>query len=77
MRLGLLLLTLFVRLIGIKRALWLTIVSASLSTLFSVILFWEVGLKGAVTSVEVLKWFNSDILDVSWCFYFDTIPVNN
>ena len=66
---------LFGRYIGPKGASIIT-VSCLFTTFFiSLIVFYEVGLIGCCTYVNLTKWIDSDLFNVDWGFLFDSLTV--
>jgi len=64
--------SLFGRFLGFG-ACYITTASVFLSFLLSLFLFKDVALSGNVYKLIMGSWIPSESLDISWCFYFDTL----
>jgi NADH-ubiquinone oxidoreductase chain 5 len=47
-----------------------------LSSILMTIAFYEVGISGSPVEIEVFSWLNIELLNISWCFYFDQLTVS-
>ena len=65
----------FGRYLGYRGAAFITTASVFLSTLFSIVAFYEVALSGCTISLEYHHWFPQEMFDPHWGFYFDTLTV--
>ncbi len=72
---GSLLAGLFGRFLGFKGATLITTAGVIISTIVSLIVFYEVALCGSNCTLSLTNWFSSEMVDVSWGFYFDTLTV--
>jgi len=66
---------LFGRYIGPKGACILTVNCLVLSFLLSLFAFYEVGLIGCNTYLKLSVWIDSEVLNIDWGFYFDSLTV--
>jgi len=64
------------RKIGVTGAHLVTCLCTGLSAVLAVVAFYEVGLCGSPVSLELGSWLDSEILDVSWGFMFDSLTVS-
>jgi NADH-ubiquinone oxidoreductase chain 5 len=46
------------------------------TTVLAVLAFFEVGLNNIPVSIEVFRWIDSESLNVSWAFHFDSLTVS-
>ena len=72
---GSLLAGLFGRFLGFKGGRLITTAGLIISTIFSLIVFFEVALCGSHCTLSLSNWFYSEMVDASWGFYFDTLTV--
>ena len=72
---GSLLAGLFGRFLGFKGGALVTTTAVLISTLLSLIAFYEVALCGSHCTVSLGSWFSCEMLDTGWGFYFDTLTV--
>lgn len=66
---------LFGRYLGYRGAAFITTASVLISTIFSVVAFYEVALSGVTCSLQYHHWFPQEMFDPHWGFYFDTLTV--
>jgi len=66
---------LFGRFLGPRGSAFLTTSCLSLSALLSLSLFFESGLRGGATYVELGSWVKSETMLVNWGFMFDSLTV--
>jgi NADH-ubiquinone oxidoreductase chain 5 len=66
----------FGRKVGVSGAQLLTSLSIIVTTLLAIITFFEVGLNNIPVSISLFKWIDSESLDVSWGFHFDSLTVS-
>ena len=66
----------FGRKIGVSGSQLITCTAVVLTTLLAVLAFFEVGLNNIPVSIEVFRWIDSESLNVSWGFYFDSLTVS-
>ncbi len=64
------------RKVGVKGAQLITSSSLLLTTIFAIVAFIEVGLNKIAVSIELLRWIDSESLNVSWAFNFDSLTVS-
>jgi NADH-ubiquinone oxidoreductase chain 5 len=50
--------------------------SLLLSSILITIAFYEVGICGSSVKIDLLSWLDIDLLNISWCFYFDQLTVS-
>ena len=63
------------RWVGFRGAVLITTSCVFLSSMLSVIAFYEVALSGTPCSIQLAPWFASEMFDASWGFYFDSLTV--
>lgn len=66
----------FGRKIGVTGAQIITCTAVVLTTILAVVAFFEVGLNNIPVSIEVFRWIDSESLNVSWGFHFDSLTVS-
>lgn len=66
-------LSLFGRFLGARGCILLSVLSALLSTLISLIIFYEVAICGSPCQIYYSIYFNSGLFDANWGFLFDTL----
>jgi NADH-ubiquinone oxidoreductase chain 5 len=66
----------FGRKIGVNGSHIIACVSLALTTMLSVIAFVEVGINNIPVHIENFKWIDSESLNVSWSFNFDSLTVS-
>ena len=66
----------FGRKIGVTGAQIITCTCVITTTLLAVVAFLEVGLNNIPVSIEVFRWIDSESLNVSWGFHFDSLTVS-
>jgi NADH-ubiquinone oxidoreductase chain 5 len=66
----------FGRKIGVTGAQLITCTAVVTTTILAVLAFFEVGLNNIPVSIEVFRWIDSESLNVSWGFYFDSLTVS-
>jgi NADH-ubiquinone oxidoreductase chain 5 len=66
----------FGRKIGVTGAQLITCTAVITTTLLAVVAFFEVGLNNIPVSIEVFRWIDSESLNVSWGFHFDSLTVS-
>ena len=66
----------FGRKVGVTGAQIITCSSVIVTTLFSIIAFFEVGLSNIPVSIQLFRWIDSETLSVFWGFYFDSLTVS-
>lgn len=67
----------FGRKIGVSGAQIITCTAVVMTTILAVLAFFEVGLNNIPVSIEVFRWIDSESLNVSWGFHFDSLTVCN
>jgi hypothetical protein len=67
----------FGRKIGVSGAQIITCTAVVTTTILAVLAFFEVGLNNIPVSIEVFRWIDSESLNVSWGFHFDSLTVWN
>jgi NADH-ubiquinone oxidoreductase chain 5 len=66
----------FGRKIGVTGSQLITCTAVITTTLLAVVAFFEVGLNNIPVSIEVFRWIDSESLNVSWGFHFDSLTVS-
>jgi len=66
----------FGRKVGITGAQIITTSCVMLTTLLSIIAFFEVGMNGIPVSINLFRWIDSESLNVLWGFQFDSLTVS-
>ena len=66
----------FGRKVGVSGAQLITSSSIFVTTILSVFAFFEVGLNNIPVSLELFRWVDSETLNVSWAFNFDSLTVS-
>ena len=66
----------FGRKIGVSGAQIITCTAVVTTTILAVLAFFEVGLNNIPVSIEVCRWIDSESLNVSWGFHFDSLTVS-
>jgi NADH-ubiquinone oxidoreductase chain 5 len=66
----------FGRKIGVNGAQIITCISVIITTLLSILVFFEVGLNNIPVSIEMFRWIDSELLDIYWGFHFDSLTVS-
>ena len=62
----------FGRKIGVSGSQLIACSSIFLTTFLSILAFIEVGLNSSPVSLKLFRWVDSESLNVSWSFYFDS-----
>jgi NADH-ubiquinone oxidoreductase chain 5 len=65
----------FGRKVGVSGAQLITCFSIIVTTLLSIIAFFEVGLNNITVSINLFRWIDSELLNVLWSFHFDSLTV--
>jgi len=66
----------FGRKTGVSGAQIITCTAVVTTTILAVLAFFEVGLNNIPVSIEVFRWIDSESLNVSWAFHFDSLTVS-
>lgn len=66
----------FGRKVGVSGAQLITCSSVILTTIFAILAFFEVGLNNIPVSIHLFKWIDSESLNISWGFNFDSLTVS-
>ena len=66
----------FGRKVGVSGAQLITCSSVVVTTLLSVIAFFEVGINNITVSINIFRWIDSESLDALWSFHFDSLTVS-
>ena len=64
------------RKVGITGSQFITCSSLILSSILMTVAFYEVGICGSPVSIELIKWLDIEILNISWTIYFDQLTVS-
>lgn len=66
----------FGRKVGVSGAQFITCLSVIITTILAIVAFFEVGLNNIPVSIELFRWIDSEALNVSWGFHFDSLTVS-
>jgi NADH-ubiquinone oxidoreductase chain 5 len=66
----------FGRKVGVSGAQLITCTCIVITTLLTFIAFFEVGIHNTPISISLFKWIDSELLNISWSFYFDSLTVS-
>jgi NADH-ubiquinone oxidoreductase chain 5 len=66
----------FGRKVGVSGAQLITCSSVIITTTFAILAFFEVGLNNIPVSIHLFKWIDSESLNISWGFNFDSLTVS-
>ena len=66
----------FGRKIGVTGAQIITCSCVIITTMLSVLAFFEVGLNNIPVSIELFRWIDSESLNITWGFRFDSLTVS-
>lgn len=66
----------FGRKVGVTGSQLITTICVMLTTLLSIVAFFEVGLNNNPVSIELFSWIDSESLNVLWGFNFDSLTVS-
>ena len=66
----------FGRKLGVNGSQLITCTSLILITILSILTFIEVGINNIPVSVQLFKWIDSESLNISWSFNFDSLTVS-
>lgn len=66
----------FGRKIGISGAHWITCSSVVLTTILSILVFFEVALNNIPVTLELFTWVDSESLTIFWGFNFDALTTS-
>src|SRR5258708_3382239 len=64
------------RKVGVTGSHFITCNCLILSSLLMTVAFYEVGLTGSPVHISLGSWLNSEIMSISWEFYFDQLTVS-
>lgn len=64
------------RKVGVTGAQLITTTSLIISTILCIIAFYEIGLCGASVTINLFNWIDSEIINISWTFLFDSLTVS-
>lgn len=64
------------RKIGVTGAHIITCSCLITSAILAIVAFYEVGLCGSPVSINLISWIDSELMDVSWGFMFDSLTVS-
>jgi hypothetical protein len=65
----------FGRKVGVSGAQLITSTCVIVTTLLAIVAFFEVGLNNIPVSIHLFRWIDSESLNVSWGFHFDSLTV--
>ena len=66
----------FGRKIGVSGAQLITTLSVIITTTLAILAFFEVGLNNAMVTIHLFRWIDSESLNISWGFNFDSLTVS-
>ena len=66
----------FGRKIGVKGSQLLTCISVLITTVFSIVSFFEVGFNNIVVAIKLSRWIDSESFNILWGFNFDSLTVS-
>jgi NADH-ubiquinone oxidoreductase chain 5 len=64
------------RKVGTTGSQIITCTSLLITSVLITIAFYEVGLCGSVVRIELGSWIDSELMNISWEFYFDQLTVS-
>ena len=64
------------RKVGVTGAQLITTACLIISTVLALIAFYEIGLCGSSVTINLFSWIDSELMDVSWTFMFDSLTVS-
>lgn len=64
------------RKVGVTGSQIITCSSLLISSILISVAFYEVGLCGSPVKIDLLSWLDIEILNISWCLYFDQLTVS-
>ena len=64
------------RKIGVKGSQTITCFSIIITTMLSIIAYIEVGINNKPIYIELFRWIDIELLNISWTFYFDSLTVS-
>ena len=64
------------RKIGVTGAHFITCSCLITSAILAIVAFYEVGLCNSPVSINLISWIDSELMDVSWGFMFDSLTVS-
>lgn len=67
---------LFGRKLGIKGGQIITSSLIFITTLLSILVFFEVGFNNIPVEINIMRWIDSESLNIYWGFYFDSLTVS-
>ena len=67
---------LFGRKVGVKGGQLITCSFIIITTLLSILAFIEVGYNNIPVEIDIMRWIDSESLNVNWGFYFDSLTVS-
>jgi NADH-ubiquinone oxidoreductase chain 5 len=66
----------FGRKIGVTGARLITCSSILITTILSIVVFFEVGFNNITVSIKLFRWIDSELIDILWGFNFDSLTVS-
>lgn len=67
---------LFGRKIGVSGSQIITTTLVIITTLLAILAYLEVGLNNIPVSLKLIRWVDSESLNISWAFHFDALTVS-
>ena len=65
----------FGRKVGVKGSQIITSICVVLTTILAILTFFEVGFNNIPVTIDVIRWIDSESLNVLWGFQFDSLTV--
>ena len=66
----------FGRKVGVTGAQLITSLCVIITTILAIIAFFEVGMNNIPVSIDLMRWIDSESVDVLWGFHFDSLTVS-
>jgi NADH-ubiquinone oxidoreductase chain 5 len=66
----------FGRKVGVSGAQLITCVSIIVTTILTIIIFFEVGLNNITVTLNLFKWIDSESFNIVWGFHFDSLTIS-
>ncbi len=65
----------FGRKVGVSGSQLITTSAILITTILAIVAFFEVGLNNIPVSIQLFRWIDSESLNVSWGFHFDSLTI--
>ena len=66
----------FGRKVGVRGSQIITVMCVIITTFLAILAFFEVGLNNIPVSIHLFRWIDTESLNVSWGFHFDSLTVS-